>query len=146
MKTRLLTLPLVAPLVALLPWLVDCGGQACTEVDCNSILSIDYGAVIDEPYALTLDLGAETVDVVCLADGPNPEPLPDWLECDAAGFTITGAKADTTTAIGVTAITLADEQAIVPNVLVQTTVMEILEPNGPNCDPKCVVRNGAVSR
>lgn len=121
-----------------------CGGSECTEIGCDSTLEVDYGSVVvNEPYLLTIDPDGDEVTVTCLPDSPDAEPLPDWLECDADGFIVTGERADTTTSVRVTVVPIETEDAAI-NELVTLNVQEILEPNGPDCDPKCVVRRGVV--
>ena len=132
-------------LLALSPVLA-CGGNECTEIDCDSVLEVDYGmVVVNEPYWLTIDPQGNKITVVCLADTPDAEPLPDWLACDAGGFTITGELADTTTTLNVAVVPLSTEEAVIPNALVPLMVDEIDEPNGPGCPPKCVTRRGVVN-
>jgi hypothetical protein len=76
---------------------LGCGASVCTEIGCDSSLVVDYGdVVVNEPYSLTINPGGQNVTVVCLADDPEAEPLPEWLECDAGGFE-TGENAEGTT-------------------------------------------------
>jgi hypothetical protein len=124
---------------------LGCGASVCTEIGCDSTLVVDYGdVVVNEPYSLTINPGGQVVTVVCLADGPDPEPLPEWLECDAGGFEITGENAEGTT-ISVAVVPLSTGEAVIPNALVPLTVDEVNEPNGPDCEPVCYVRSGSVS-
>ncbi|NVB41563.1 hypothetical protein G6O69_27235 [Pseudenhygromyxa sp. WMMC2535] len=124
---------------------LGCGGTQCTEIDCDSTLEVDYGeVVVNEPYELTINPGGTSVTVTCLANSPDAEPLPDWLDCDAGGFVITGELADTTTTMNVAVVPLSTEEAVIPNALVALNVDELIEPNGPDCDPRCVVRRGSV--
>lgn len=121
-----------------------CTYGACTEVACESELSVDYGnIVVNEPYALTLVLGGETISVTCLSDNPDDEPVPEFLDCDAGGFEITGERADNTT-VSVAVVPLSTGEAVIPNALVTLTVQEVLQPNGPDCDPTCYRRTGSV--
>jgi hypothetical protein len=124
---------------------LGCGGAVCTEIDCESTLVVDYGeVVVNEPYSLTINPGGQQVTVVCLADDPDAEPLPEWLECNAGGFEITGENAEGTT-ISVAVVPLSTGEAVIPNALVPLTVDEILEPNGSDCDPVCYTRSGTTS-
>src|SRR5688572_10548556 len=69
-----------------------------TEISCDSRLVVDYGDIVmNEAYSLTINPGKQSVTVVCLADDPKAEPLPEWLECNAEGFEITGKNAKSTT-------------------------------------------------
>lgn len=124
---------------------LGCGAVVCTEIGCESTLVVDYGdVVVNEPYSLTINPGGQVVTVVCLADSPDAEPLPEWLECNAGGFEITGENAEGTT-ISVAVVPLSTGEAVIPNALVPLSVDEILEPNGPDCDPVCYARTGTTS-
>jgi hypothetical protein len=124
---------------------VGCGDSACTLIGCESTLVVDFGeVVVNEPYSLTINPGGQSVTVVCLADDPDAEPLPEWLECDAGGFEITGENAEGTT-ISVAVVPLSTGEAVIPNALVPLTVDEILEPNGSDCEPVCYTRSGTTS-
>jgi hypothetical protein len=125
-------------------WLAGCGAAVCTTIGCDSTLVVDYGdVVVNEPYSLTINPGGQNVTVVCLADEPDAEPLPAWLECDAGGFQITGENAEGTT-ISVTVVPLSTGEAVIPSALVPLTVDEILEPNGSDCEPVCYARSGST--
>ena len=116
---------------------------ACTEIGCDSTMVVDYGnVVVNEPYLLTLDMGQKQV-FECLSDDPDAEPLPEWLTCDAGGFEITGERAEATT-ISIAVVPLSTEEAVIPNALVTLTVEQVLEPNGPDCEPVCYRRVGQV--
>ena len=131
--------------------LVGCRGTECAfdkhepvEIVCDSILTVDYGAVVvNEPYSLSINPGGTPVTVTCLADEPDAEPLPEWLTCDANGFEITGEYAENTT-ISVAVVPLSTGEAVIPNALVPLTVDEINEPNGHDCDPVCYERSGTT--
>ena len=136
---------LVLSLVLSLSTVLGCGASVCTEIGCESTLVVDYGdVVVNEPYSLTINPDGQVVTVVCLDDDPNAEPLPEWLECDAGGFEITGEKAEGTT-ISVAVVPLSTGEAVIPNALVPLTVDEVNRPNGPDCEPACYVRSGTVS-
>jgi hypothetical protein len=131
---------------AALTWALasGCTDDACTLAACESELSVDYGdIVVNEPYALTIVLGGETVSVTCLSDNPDDAPPPEFLECDAGGFEITGERADNTT-VSVAVVPLSTGEAVIPNALVTLTVQEVLQPNGPDCEPTCYRRVGSV--
>lgn len=107
-------------------------------------MSVDYGdIVVNEPYLLTIVLGGETVSATCLSDNPDDEPPPEFLECDAGGFEITGERADNTT-VSFAVVPLSTGEAVIPNALVTLTVQEVLQPNGPDCEPTCYRRVGNV--
>ena len=132
-------------LLAMLAVSISCGGSlVCTEIGCDSTLDVDYGnVVVNEPYSLTINPGGQTVSVNCLSDDPDDEPLPEWLECDAGGFEITGELAENTT-ISVAVVPLSTGEAVIPNALVTLTVEQALQPNGPDCEPVCYRRVGEV--
>lgn len=140
MRLRTIALPFAS-----LVTLIGCGGSiVCTEIGCDSELVVDYGdVVVNEPYSLTINPGGQTVSVICLSDNPDDEPPPEWLRCDADGFEITGELADNTT-ISVAVVPLSTGEAVVPNALVTLTVDEVLQPNGPDCEPVCYRRVGSV--
>lgn len=134
-------LPVLA-LFALLPACAD--SEACTLADCSSTIVVDYGAVVvNEPYSLTINPGGMTTSVTCLQVGPDAEPLPEWIECDANGFEISG-DFGTTTTITVGVVPLSTQEAVVANALVPLTVTDVIEPNGPDCDPVCYRRVGST--
>jgi hypothetical protein len=125
-----------------------CGGPgsgACTEIGCSSVAEVSYGSqVINEPYQLIIDPNGTNILAVCLGE-PEDEPQPpEWLECDATGFTITGSEADLLTAISVTVVPIATEDPVIANELVFLSTDEVLQPNGPDCEPTCYTRSGVV--
>jgi hypothetical protein len=123
---------------------LGCSAAECTLIGCDSRLEVDFGdVVVNEPYSLTINPRGQPVTVTCLADDPDAEPLPEWLECDAGGFVITGENAENTT-ISVAVVPLSTGEAAIPNALVTLTVQETLEPNGPDCEPVCYVRSGTT--
>lgn len=121
------------------------GSGACTEVACSSTVEVSYGSrVINEPYELTIDPNGSKISVICLGE-PTDEPQPpEWLTCDAGGFTITGSEADLLTSITVTVVTVEDEEAPIANEFVVVSTDEVLQPNGPDCEPTCYARSGVV--
>lgn len=132
-------------LLALSPLLAGCEGNACTLLACDSTLLVDYGeVVVNEPYSLSINPGGQPITVTCLAEDPEAEPLPEWLECDAGGFQITGEGAEVTT-ISVTVVPLSTGEAVIPGALVPLSVEEIVEPNGPDCGPVCYERVGSTA-
>jgi hypothetical protein len=121
------------------------GSGACTEADCSSVIEVSYGSqVVNEPYELTIDPNGGKISVICLGE-PTDEPQPpEWLRCDANGFTITGSEADLLTSITVTVVPVATEEAVIANEFVSLLTDEVLQPNGPDCEPTCYTRNGVV--
>lgn len=131
--------------LALLPLSLEgCDAQACTEAGCESTIRVDYGSLtINEPYELSINPEGPTVSVTCLGSGPDAEPLPDWIECDANGFELVGELGSLTT-ITVAVVPVATQEAVIANALVPLTVVETLQPNGPDCPPACYVREGST--
>jgi hypothetical protein len=121
-----------------------CGSSVCTEIGCDSTLLVDFGdTVVNEPYTLTINPGGQLVSVICLSNDPTDEPPPEWLECSANGFQITGEQAENTT-ISVAVVPISTGEAVIPNALVTLTVNETMQPNGPDCEPTCYQRVGSV--
>lgn len=130
--------------LALVATQLHCSAGDCTLIGCESKLSVDYGDdVVNEPYTLTINPDGAPISVVCLSDDPDADPLPEWLECDAGGFEITGELAENTT-ISVSVVPLSTGEALIPSALVPLTVDDTLEPNGPDCGPVCYVRSGST--
>jgi hypothetical protein len=131
--------------LALAPALPACESDRCTTIGCESTMVVDYGdVVVNEPYSLSINPGGQPTTVTCLADTPDAEPLPEWIECDAGGFQITGERAEMTT-ISVTVVPLSTGEAVIPGALVPLTVEQIDQPNGPDCDPVCYQRVGSTA-
>lgn len=140
-RVRMLWLA-TTPLASLLA--SGCGSSVCTEIGCESLAVVDYGGIIvNEPYALNINVGGQLTSVVCLSNDPDDEPLPEWLSCDAGGFEITGEMAENST-ITVAVVPLSTGEAVIPNALVPLTVEQVLRPNGDDCEPVCYRRVGAV--
>ncbi|MFV8754354.1 hypothetical protein ACNOYE_27730 [Nannocystaceae bacterium ST9] len=133
----------------LLPFAASSGGcidsGACTEIGCSSSAEVSFGSlVVDEPYTLSIDPNGATVTAICLGEpGDEPQP-PEWLSCDANGFTITGSEADLLTVVSVTVVPVSTGEAVITNELVNLSTDEILRPNGPDCEPTCYTRSGVV--
>ncbi len=122
---------------------VDSG--ACTEIGCTSTAVVSYGSMaVNEPYELTIDPNGNKISVICLGE-PSDEPQPpEWLSCDAGGFTITGSEADLLTVVSVTVVPIASGEATIANALVTLGTDQVDQPNGPDCEPTCYTRSGAV--
>jgi hypothetical protein len=122
------------------------GGGDCTEIGCESETKVAYnGFSVTGPYDLTLGLG-EQVTVRC-NDDDSMEALgnPEYVTCDNGGFEILGEEGNRTS-ITVTIVDIDLNEAVVANALVQLSVEPngVIEPNGPDCEPVCYVRFGAV--
>lgn len=124
-----------------------CGDSGvCTEIGCSSVVEVSYGSrVVNEPYQLIIDPNGGNISAICLGE-PEDEPQPpEWLNCDASGFTITGSEADLLTAVSVTVVPVATEEAVIANELVFLATDEAMQPNGPDCEPTCYARSGVVA-
>lgn len=131
--------------LALVPLsLSGCAAEACTDAGCESTIRVDYGSItVNEPYVLSINPEGPTVSVTCLGSGPDSEPPPDWIDCDANGFELVGEFGSLTT-ITVAVVPVASQEPLIANALVPLTVVETLEPNGPDCPPACYVREGST--
>jgi hypothetical protein len=128
--------------------LLACDGGAieCTELGCESKMVVDYGEVsANGAYDLQisasgLDLSARCNDPGSMEEVDNPPEL----SCSTSGFEIIGPSVDTTSSVNVTVVRVEDEEVLIGNIPVNLTVAEIIEPNGPDCEPKCYERHGTV--
>lgn len=134
-------------LAAALLTLAGCGGDplVCTEIGCESTIVLDYGGlVVNEPYSLTITASGPSLSVICLDNDPDAEPLPDGLTCGAGGFELTGGLADGATTVSVAVVPISTGEALVPYALVPLVVDDLIQPNGPDCEPVCYRRVGSV--
>ncbi len=131
-------------LATLLPLASACSETSvCTEIGCSSVAEVSYGSItVNERYELTVDAAGQKVTVICLGDELD-EPPPEWLTCDAQGFTLQGPEADTT-AVTVTLVVSSSGDVLIENELVSLVTEEVNQPNGPDCEPTCYERRGTV--
>ena len=122
------------------------GGEGvCTEIACESRVQVSYGLSVAEPYTLYIDPNGTQVAALCLGEEGEEPVAPDWLDCNATGFTITGSEADLLTIVSVTVVPVATEEAVIENVLVTLSTDEVLQPNGEDCEPTCYERSGSAA-
>ncbi len=149
MRLRLISCALMrAIIMAIALTLPACtGGQACTEIGCDSEAEVTYnGFAISSRYDLTLDLGSEKVLVRCNDSGSMEElDNPDYVTCSAGGFEIIGEEANQTSIL-VTIYDIDADEVIAINQTVQLSVEPNgeIQPNGPDCPPVCYKRFGSV--
>ncbi len=116
---------------------------ACTEVDCNNEAVVTYPAgLVSGPYNLTLSVGGDSETYAC-NDPQTAAELPPEIDCDGAGFELTDSPFGLRSTVMVT-ITDADENLIAGPTEVVLQAVETVQPNGPDCEPTCVIRNGRV--
>jgi hypothetical protein len=124
-----------------------CAEAGCTEIGCDSTAQVGFsGFSIPGPYDLTIDALQGPTVVRCNDPGSMAAlENPDWVTCDAAGFTLHGAEANRT-AILVDLYDVAADTSLAANLLVQLPVGPDgeLQPNGPDCPPVCYERFGSI--
>lgn len=122
------------------------GSEACTELGCTSTVRVDYDAPISEPYLLYVTVGERDDMIRCNDDGSlESQDNPDWIDCDPRGFEYEGEEANENSVLITIQLLDADETVLVGNELVNLPASEdLIQPNGPDCDPTCVERRGQV--
>jgi hypothetical protein len=119
------------------------GTSACTELGCSSEALVTFPAgLVSGAYDLVLEGETETVTARCL-DPAAPETVdnPPELRCDAQGFMLDGHPLANERELVVTVI--PDEGEMVSEPVRLEAIMEIT-PNGPDCPPTCVERQGQL--
>lgn len=126
-----------------------CGGEtACTQLGCESEAVVTYAidlfpGEISGPYELVLEGEGETATARCL-DPAAPETAdnPAGLSCDAQGFSLVGHPLANERELVVTIALLETDETVTGPVRLEA--VEEVTPNGPDCPPLCVVRNGQL--
>lgn len=119
------------------------GADACTEADCNNEAVVTYpAALVSGPYNLTLRNGSEMETFAC-NDPQTAAELPPEIDCDADGFELVDSPFGLRSTVTVT-ITDADENLIAGPTEVRLNAVDEVQPNGPDCEPTCIIRNGAL--
>lgn len=119
---------------------------ACTEIGCESEAIVTFPAgLVSGAYDLVLEGEGPAVSARCLdPSAPETAENPEGLECDASGFRLTGDLANEREVV-VTVIPYVDGEPGEPvSESVRLDAVEELTPNGPDCPPLCVVRNGQL--
>ncbi|MEM6292962.1 MAG: hypothetical protein AAGA54_16930 [Myxococcota bacterium] len=124
--------------------LVSCDDTtACTEVGCENEAVVTFPAgLITGPYELTLSNGSQMETYICNDQSRAPEN-PEGVSCDAAGFELVGSVFAARSSVFVTIISETGD-ALLERREVTLQAVETVQPNGPDCEPTCVVRNGRV--
>lgn len=136
-------------LVASLAWLVSgcTSGTACTDAGCESEATVTFPAgLVSGAYDLVLEGEGETVTARCL-DPSAPETLenPEGLTCDAQGFVLLGHPLANERELVVTVLPYMEGEPGDPvSETVRLDAIEEVTPNGPDCPPICVIRNGQL--
>lgn len=125
-----------------------CGGEtACTELDCQSEAIVTFPpslfAAGPTAYDLVLEGDTQTVTARCLDLGaPEAAENPEGLRCDAQGFSLVGHPLANERELVVTVLILETDEMISEPVRLEA--IEEVTPNGPDCPPLCVIRNGQL--
>ncbi len=130
-----------ALVAALLP---GCGdSESCTEIDCDDEAVVTYPTgLVEGAYELTLSNGGTTETFFCNDPERTPEN-PPGISCDQNGFTLDGSDFAARSSVTVTIVD-ENEDVVVERSEVTLQAIETLQPNGPGCDPTCVIRNGRL--
>jgi hypothetical protein len=137
-------------LVVTLAWLVPgCtgGGAACTEIACESEAIVTFPAgLVSGAFDLVLEGEGETATARCLdPSAPETADNPPGLTCNAQGFTLEGHPLANERELYVTVIPYVDGEPDEPvSEAVRLDAVEEITPNGPDCPPLCVIRNGQL--
>jgi hypothetical protein len=133
---------LVVALAALVP---GCAGSssACTELGCTFEAIVTFPPnLVAGAYDLVLEGETETATARCLDPGaPETADNPEGLRCDAQGFSLDGHPLAIERELVVTVIPDEGEEV---SQAVRLDAIEEITPNGPDCPPLCVVRNGQL--
>lgn len=122
------------------------GSGACTEIGCEHEAVVTFPpALVDGPYDLVLRGEAETATARCADPGaPETADNPAGLSCDLSGFTLTGHPLANVRAVFVTVVRVEDDETLVDDVEVRLDAVGMEQPNGPDCEPVCFIRNGQL--
>ena len=116
---------------------------ACTEIDCTNEAVVTFpGGLVSGPYTLTLSNGSESESFAC-NDPDTFTDLPPEVECNSGGFELFDSPFGLRSSVTVT-ITDADENLLPGPTNVVLQAVETVQPNGPDCEPTCVIRNGRL--
>jgi hypothetical protein len=122
------------------------GSGACTEIGCEHEAVVTLPpALVTGPYDLVLRSEGETASARC-ADPSAPETAenPEGLACDTSGFTLTGHSLANARSVFVTIVRIEDDETLVDDTEVRLDAVGMEQPNGPDCEPTCFVRNGQL--
>ena len=122
------------------------GSGACTEIGCDHEAIVTFpAALVSGPYDLVLRTDTETATARC-ADPSAPETAenPEGLSCDLSGFTLTGHPLANARSVFVTIVRVEDDETLVDDTEVRLDAVGMEQPNGPDCEPTCFIRNGQL--
>jgi len=136
--------PLLLPLVL---WINGCSASpsSCTEIGCESEAVVTFPpALISGGYDLVIE-GDDAMATARCADPSAPETAdnPEGLRCDSVGFTLQGHPLADEREVQVTIIPTDGSDTTTG--LVRLDAVDEITPNGPDCPPICVVRNGQLT-
>jgi len=137
---------LVMSLVGLVPSCTS-GGTDCTDIGCESEAIVTFPpSLVSGAYDLVLEGEGETATARCLdPSAPETADNPEGLTCNAQGFTLEGHPLANERELVVTIIPSVDGEPGDPvSESVRLDAVEEITPNGPDCPPLCVVRNGQL--
>ncbi len=116
----------------------------CTEVGCSNEAVVTFpSGLVRGPFTLTLSQGSEMESYACNDPQTAAELPPEVVRCDAAGFELIDSSFAARSSV---TVTLADPDGNLiagPTEVVLSSV-ETLQPNGPDCEPTCIIRNGRL--
>ncbi len=132
-------------LVAIAVLVPSCDSSSeCTEIGCVSEATVTFPPnFVSGAYDLVLQSGTEMATARCLDPGaPETAENPEGLTCDAGGFRLEGHPLASAREVVVTVIAVGAEEGV--SEAVRLDAIEEVTPNGPDCPPLCVIRNGQV--
>lgn len=130
---------MLSVMVALLPGCTST--TACSQADCQSEAIVTFPPnLVSGAFDLVID-GDESVTLRCLdPSAPETADNPDGITCNAQGFTIDGHPLANEREVLV--IVIPTDGSEEQSALVRLDAIETITPNGPDCPPTCVLRNG----
>lgn len=118
--------------------------SACTELDCVSEATVTFPPnLVSGAYDLVLEGQTETAAARCL-DPAEAANNPEGITCDATGFKLVGHPLANAREVVVTIIPDGADEADQVSEPVRLDAIEEVTPNGPDCPPLCVIRNGQL--
>jgi len=121
--------------------------ETCTLAGCSHEASVTYSSgLVMGPYDLRLEPEGEDPLVARCSDPGAPEAVdnPYGLSCHSTGFLLQRAAAAAPT-MRITITYPESGSVVVDAVEVQLETVEELRPNGPDCGPVCLVREGTLA-
>lgn len=123
------------------------GSGECTEIGCESVATVTYDGSVSGGYLLMVQAGGMSGMAECNAP-PSPDAIepPEWLSCDASSFEMVGAAADDNSVLVTIVLMDPDETVLIGNadVALPADPDNLIQPNGPDCEPTCFERRGTL--